>query len=493
MGGVINALRSITGGVAEAAGNQTAHDDLQAQIQRSRDAENQQRQLQIQPLSQALRADQTRLALYANPDDPTKPLAGKENEYNQVHDRMAQTIGQIRALYGGKPQGANPVESAMGTVLDKLHITNHLKNHVANVRAENAKKYADQTGAMTSAYTQATPVNPLIAKQVEAQQAGASPAEIEAMRNPLTRPQDKTDQDKFVNDYLQRNPGKTREDAVRAWTDATTKDTSASKPDAPLEVGGVPYGVRVGGNEYLASALGPNGTAPPQAKEMWNTVKDAQAQKRADEQRKEDERDDRFLKSQADIAARMGQSENFQAQMAGYREQLANYKKLDGDADNTQTLADTYEAQYKQPGNHSATDTALLTDYTSVLAKGGRKTQAEIQLARNIGSFKLNLEQKFKKAATGELPDELRKLYLDYIKAAAKTQREDADKLKPEPPSIGVPEGPKTKALKETRDAAQSKGVVSIADAMKKPKYAKMTKDQVKQAITNAGYTPIEP
>jgi hypothetical protein len=39
----------------------------------------------------------------------------------------------------------------------------------------------------------------------------------------------------------------------------------------------------------------------------------------------------------------------------------------------------------------------------------------------------------------------------------------------------------------------KSKGLVSVAEAMKKPKYAKMTKEQVKQAITKAGYTPIEP
>jgi hypothetical protein len=99
-----------------------------------------------------LRADQTRLALYANPDDPSKPLAGKENEYRQTLDRMTQTIGQMRQLYGQKPQGANPVEAGIGNLLDSLHITNHLKNHVAQFRAENAKKYAGQTNAMAGEY-----------------------------------------------------------------------------------------------------------------------------------------------------------------------------------------------------------------------------------------------------------------------------------------------------------------------------------------------------
>lgn len=155
MGGFANIGRALAEGVDNAVGNTAAASQVEGQFDRQRQQQSEARQAQIAPLQDALRADQTRLALYANPDDPTKPLDAKEAEYNQVHDRMAQTIGQIRSLYGGKPQGANPVEAGVGNLLDKLHITNHLKNHVANVRAENAKKYADQTGSMTSAYTAA--------------------------------------------------------------------------------------------------------------------------------------------------------------------------------------------------------------------------------------------------------------------------------------------------------------------------------------------------
>jgi hypothetical protein len=129
-----------------------AQNRTDANMQTIRAREQDALNMQLSPLQQALRADQTRLALYANPDDPSKPLAGKENEYRQTLDRMTQTIGQMRQLYGQKPQGANPVEAGVGNLLDSLHITNHLKNHVAQVRADNAKKYGDQTAATAGAY-----------------------------------------------------------------------------------------------------------------------------------------------------------------------------------------------------------------------------------------------------------------------------------------------------------------------------------------------------
>lgn len=139
-------------GIAGAAGNTDAQNEVSQWQQQRQQQRQQQLQLQLTPLQEALRADQTRLALYANPDDPSKPLPGKEAEYNATHDRMANTIGQIRQLYGQKPQGANPIEAGMGNLLDKLHITNHLKNHVAAVRAANAAKYAGQNEAQASEY-----------------------------------------------------------------------------------------------------------------------------------------------------------------------------------------------------------------------------------------------------------------------------------------------------------------------------------------------------
>ncbi len=113
-----------------------------------------QTKFKLAPLSQALTADQTRLALYADPNDPSKAVAGKEKEYQQTLDNMTATIGQMRGILGEKQPGANPLEAAAGDVLAKLHITNHLKSHVAQVRAENAAKYEGQNKTMAGEYAQ---------------------------------------------------------------------------------------------------------------------------------------------------------------------------------------------------------------------------------------------------------------------------------------------------------------------------------------------------
>lgn len=235
--------------------------------------------------------------------------------------------------------------------------------------------------------------------------------------------------------------------------DNTEKTQKPIQEPKPLESGSVLYGVSdpATGKQYLASQMDAPET-PQNIKEIWKTVQTAQQQKKDAEDKKEQDRDSRFLQSQQSIADRMGRSEEWQAKMAGYREELGQFKTLDANANKTKTLADTYAAQYADPNTpKAAVDTALLTDFTSVLAQGGRKTQAEIALARNIGDLATNLETKAYKAFHGgELPPKLRKMYLDYIDSAAKTQRDDAEKIKPDPPSISVPEGPKTKALKET-------------------------------------------
>lgn len=187
------------------------------------------------------------------------------------------------------------------------------------------------------------------------------------------------------------------------------------------------------GKQYLPSQLGPGGDAPPQAKSMWSAIQKAQKDKQDAADKKAKEVADAADKRENREDERQQRSENFQSSMLGQREQEQAFSKLDQEANNSQALVDTYKQQYAQPGNHSATDTALIADYTSVLAKGGRKTQAELQMARNIGSFQLNMEQKIRKVTTGELPPELRQMYLDYMAAAAQTQRQDASNIKPSP------------------------------------------------------------
>jgi hypothetical protein len=461
MGGVLDAVRSMAGGVAQAAGNQTAHDDLQAQVQRDRAAKQQQLQLQIAPLSEALRADQTRLALYANPDDPTKPLAGKEAEYKQTLDRMTQTIGQMRGLYGGKPQGANPVEAGVGNLLDSLHITNHLKNHVANVRAENAKKYADQTGAMASATAtgampfEQTTEGQKLALQERLRKEGAR-VEWQNFVDPKTG-------DVVPIDVAHQTPPP---GYVKAGPESLTAKAKKGIGFLGSETSPVGLVNKDTGDNYLPSQLGPNGSAPPEYKEAWQAVQVEKQRKIDDEYRKEDERNKHTAEIIGASFARMGAQQQFQENMAQYRSDLTTYRALDKDARTSEETVDALKHQYEQPGNHAVADNELQNFYTSVVQKGGRKTAAELNLTLKIGSFGMNLEQMAQKAATGELPDDLRKALWQGMAQVAKEQREMADQTKPELPQVTAPEGPKTRALKQVARG----GWAPPADAPAAPK-----------------------
>jgi hypothetical protein len=162
----------------------------------------------------------------------------------------------------------------------------------------------------------------------------------------------------------------------------------------------------------------------------------------------------------------MGRSEEWQVQMAGYREGLGEYKKQNDLANQSEEMANNYKSQYADPNTpKAATDTALVADYTTVLARGGRKNKAELEMARNIGDLETNAKTwMFKKFHGGELPPELRNLYLDYIDASAKSQRKEADSLKPDPPTVGYAQGPKTKQLQDSRGGGGNVIVVSPED-----------------------------
>ncbi len=197
----------------------------QLQDQRWKD----QRDVQLTPLQESLRADQTRLALYANPDDPTKPLAGKEDQYNSTLNRMTQTIGQMRSLYGQKPQGPNPVEAALGNVADRLHITNHLKNHVAQARADAAAKYQGQNQQTAEAAgTAALPFAMTPTGQAE-ELKGKNAVEVQRVRNEgeLARSVDAQKRADFAK-YQQDHP-----DYKGTYEEWTAKQSATGKADVP--------------------------------------------------------------------------------------------------------------------------------------------------------------------------------------------------------------------------------------------------------------------
>jgi len=220
------------------------------------------------------------------------------------------------------------------------------------------------------------------------------------------------------------------------WQIAPTGSSVTTPAAKPLEAGGIPYGIQTPSGTFFANQMDDPST-PPEVKQTWQVIQSGLQAKQAEQEKKQREADDRQMRSLAAIAGRMGQSEQFQEQMAGYRADLNTYRALDKQARDDEALVNMYTLQLKQPGNKSAFDTALVTDYTGILAKGGRKTQAEIQFAQKIGGLGLRVDRMWQQAQSGELPPQMRQLYVDYMKARAASDRAEADSAKPVPPVVG--------------------------------------------------------
>jgi hypothetical protein len=410
-----------------------------ARAQQLQDSQYQQkRDFNLAPLSQALEADKTRLALYADPNDPTKPVAGKEAEYQQTMSRMADTIGQMRATVLGQKAPAAVPDSVR--LLDMLHIGKHLAGHLQANQTNKVSDYYAKNKQMAGEYGagnlpfEATPAGQAasFARQTQldvekARVAGEAPdyKNFRLADGKTIVPIDVKHQTPPVGAVL---------------VGSESAQPKAAPPQVkPLEAGGAPYGVEdIGsGVTYLQSQMNLP-TTPAPVKEAWNSIQTAIKAKADAAQRKEDESNERQLRSIQAIASRMGQSEQFQEQMASYREGLGEFKKLDQDARDAQSSYDMQAAASQLPGNKSAFDTALITDYTRVLSKGGRMTQAEIKFAQQVGSLGLRADRAMSLAASGQLPPKLRKMYLDYLKARAGSMRKEADDAKPDMPTVSV-------------------------------------------------------
>jgi hypothetical protein len=216
---------------------------------------------------------------------------------------------------------------------------------------------------------------------------------------------------------------------------------TALPKNAKLDIQG---GVLVGGTDEhgrtFTTAQIQSGEAGPTLKAMFDDFQKGERDKedRADKKTKaaDDEREKLARMSEGAVASRQATSEEFMEGMADYRSALSEYKALDTQATQSGDTVNSLKAQYAQPGNHAVPDNELQNFYTTVVQKGGKKTAAELQLTRQIGSMGMNIETMAQKAATGELPNDLRVALLKGMDAVAKEQRMTADAKKPEPPPV---------------------------------------------------------
>jgi hypothetical protein len=457
MGGFAGIVRGALAGVNDAAGNTQTAAALNAQNDRARQAKQDELKAKVFPHAVAIKGLQQKLAATTDP-----------HEQAAITHDIARNLAEVRQMI-------HPDENPQGNffergITDKLHLSS-LKNRVqaeGKRRAEGVNQ--DQSQAQSIAQG-TVPFDQTPAALLEKQKA----IDAQALADKRAKP--------MLKNF--RNPATNEEQVFDAndpasipqgWVMAGTGSASAKPTVKPLEAGGVPYGVEADGKTYYPSQMNdPN--VPPEVKETWKTIQDAKKAKQDETDKRDRERDEHFLQAQANIANRMGRTEAFQMQMADFREQEGVFKTLDTEARKAEDEANTYTAMYDDPNtNKSAADTALIAAYTSVIAKGGRKTQAELTMARNIGNFKLNWEQRAKKLATGELPVELRSLYLDFMKSSAKTAREDADKAKPDLPKVVVPTGQGKSKLDATRSAQQGgnpgKAIVQHSPSTGKYRYS---------------------
>lgn len=249
----------------------------------------------------------------------------------------------------------------------------------------------------------------------------------------------KTPEGAAIESYMTAHPGTSYDDAFAAvYRQQHPLKPTVPKP-AKLDVTG---GILTGGTDDSGKGWSVSdilaGNAGPLLKEQAEEYQKGEAKKLAEKQKQEDATNDRYLKTQLAIADRLGRSEQFQVQMADFRSQEAEYRKMDAQARNDQATASFYTSEASNPGNKSALDTALVTDYTGILAKGGRKTQAEIAFAQKIGGLGMHIDRMWQQAQNGELPPQMRQMYINYMTARAQSERAAADAIKPSLPQVGV-------------------------------------------------------
>jgi hypothetical protein len=422
----------VVNGFSGAAGNT----DAQAQVGQWQQQRGQQQadalKLQIAPLTQAIAADRQKLTAFI--DDKGNVIPEHQKDYDATVKNMGDMLGRMRGMMGQREPGDDPnyFESTIAGLTDKLHITRDLA-HQLKTRQQTKKDQWNAQNTQTAQDTAAGTLPYAMTPEGQAQAAKTSSA--------LTEEAAKAKDASAL---------KTQEGEQAIALEREKQKDKPSKGLKAMEQGGVAFGIedQDRGAQYLPSQLGPNGNAPPEAKQMWQTYQQAKQAKEQDEQKKEDFRMAQQARTIAAGFERMGQSQQFQELMAQYRSDLTTYRAQNTLADNSEATVNALKAQYAQPGNKAVADNELQNFYTTVVQKGGRKTAAELALTLKIGSFGMNLQQMAKKAATGELPKELRESLLSGMEAVAKEQRAEAEKNKPELPKLNVPEGPKTKQLK---------------------------------------------
>lgn len=161
-------------GLAGASGDEATANRAQQGIQDLNARRQQNLQFQLAPLSQSLAADRERLKAFTDPNTG-EPVEEHQADYDKIHNRMVDTIGQMRELLGQHPPGETPFATRL---LDKFHVANDLSNHFQQKRSDQVNQYYAQNRAMADAAANSSfEPNPYTTQARQLGQAGFTPEE----------------------------------------------------------------------------------------------------------------------------------------------------------------------------------------------------------------------------------------------------------------------------------------------------------------------------
>lgn len=436
-------------GLSGVANNPQASQEVSQWQQQRADQRNTPAQMAIQARSLAIGGLRQKLAGIDPQKDPTA--------YNATIDQIQEQIhGMREQLNPDQKLGAGEWLKAHTT--DRLHITNHdARQRDLQARQAAGNTQDQQTAQSIGLGSPATP-NPFVQKYNQAMGVPGATPEM-ALQTAIPGFAPKTEQEKFVRGYMGQHKGATEEDALKAYTDATTKDTKNPLPEIKPVEGGLGVETPANGTVYLMNQADDPST-PPKVRDALHSIRDTVKAKQDAADKKERDADERQMRSLGAIASRMGQSEQFQEQMTNFRSQLGEWKSIDQKAKDAQADYEMQAGASKISGNKSAFDQALIGEYARLSVPGARVTQAERQWAMQMGGIFPRMDIAFQKARTGELPDNVRNMYIQFLKSRSESLRSEADEAKPEPPTVSV--GGK----KKTAPAGDAPAGKSLADRL---------------------------
>lgn len=465
----------LVGGFANAAGNPQAAGEITDFQQRRQQEALQQRQEAIAPLTQALQAERTRLALYADPNDPTKAVAGHEAQYTAAHDAVADIIGKMRNILHPPPANDPHGLGYLGArALDKLHITRDLAGHMRDQQAQRVQGYNNQTQGMVNATVEATPPSFLTPEQQ------AQAARIKAGIDPRAvapKPQARDSIQKAQWDAEARklgykgydDPNMTGEDVekIQAALRAPIRPSQAALATylrarygdnptaAQIEEGtrahqALMAGLKVGehqqivfddfGNPHVvnlhsesrteypgAAPAAPSSTTPSKAPATPSAPKSG------------------GTSAPKPRASSSGGGLGFTKGNPIVKSDAAQYTKVAEDANNKKEAFES--ARKALAGTPTASsDQELIYSWVRANVQGaGRMTQAEFRQAASIGSLPERAQIAWEKLKSGKLPPEMESMLLADIQRSYETSQAEADDLRKR---LAPPQGPKTKELR---------------------------------------------